>query len=101
MKDPARAYEKYAEFRFYEGLNDFLPQAQRKLTLSYGFNGTPGIKDPIEVFGVPHTEVDLIIVNGESVGFNYQLQNTDHVSVYPVFEGLDITLVRIRYFISQ
>lgn len=93
MKDPALHYEKYAEFRFYEELNDFLPPAQCKQTMSYAFNGTPGIKDPIEVLGVPHTEVDLIIVNGESVGFNYQLQNADRVSVYPVSEGLAITPV--------
>jgi uncharacterized protein len=97
MKHAARHFEKCAEFRFYEELNDFLPQAQRKQTLPYWFNGSPGIKDPIEVFGVPHTEVDLIIVNRESVGFDYKLQNTDRVSVYPVFEGMDISpIVKIR-----
>lgn len=86
-----------AEFRFYEELNDFLPSRQQKQTLAYRFNGNPGIKDPIEVFGVPHTEVDLIVVNGESVGFDYQLKNGDRVAVYPVFEGFDITpVVRLR-----
>jgi hypothetical protein len=30
---------------------------------------------------VPHTEVDLILVNGVSVGFEYQLQEDDRVSV--------------------
>ncbi|MDD1611525.1 MAG: Mut7-C ubiquitin/RNAse domain-containing protein [Methylococcaceae bacterium] len=86
-----------AEFRFYEELNDFLPPEQRKQTVIYRFNGNPGIKDPIEVFGVPHTEVDLIVVNGESVGFDYKLKNADRVAVYPVFEGFDITpIVRLR-----
>lgn len=86
-----------AEFRFYEELNDFLPEAQRKKTLCYHFNGQPGIKDPIEVFGVPHTEVDLIIVNGCSVGFGYQLQHNDRVAVYPVFEGIDISpIVKLK-----
>jgi len=89
--------EYTAEFRFYEELNDFLPPEQRKRTVYYRFNGHPGIKDPIEVFGVPHTEVDLIIVNGQSVGFDYQLQADDRVAVYPVFESLDIgSLTRLR-----
>ncbi|MGZ5029849.1 MAG: Mut7-C RNAse domain-containing protein [Methylobacter sp.] len=90
--------EEYtAEFRFYEELNDFLPPKQQKRTNLYRFSGHPGIKDSIEVFGVPHTEVDLIIVNGQSVGFDYQLQARDRVAVYPVFEALDITpLIRLR-----
>jgi hypothetical protein len=89
--------EYTAEFRFYEELNDFLPLEQRKRTSLYLFSGHPGIKDPIEVFGVPHTEVDLIVVNGQSVGFDYQLQAGDRVAVYPVFETLDITsLVKLR-----
>lgn len=90
-------YGKYAEFRFYEELNDFLPISQRKQTLPYRFNGAPAIKDPIEALGVPHTEVELIIVNGESAGFDYKLQNKDRVAVYPVFEGLDISpLIKLR-----
>ena len=89
--------EYTAEFRFYGELNDFLAPAQRKPTRLYRFSGHPGIKDPIEVFGVPHTEVELIIVNGQSVGFDYQLQAGDRVAVYPVFETLDIgSLIRLR-----
>jgi len=89
--------EYLAEFRFYAELNDFLPPVQRKRTIQYRFSGHPGIKDPIEVFGVPHTEVELIIVNAESVGFNYQLQTGDRVAVYPVFKSLDTPpLLRLR-----
>ena len=83
--------EYTAEFRFYAELNDFLPPEQCQQSMRYCFNGHPGIKDPIEVFGVPHTEVDLIVVNGQSVGFGYQLQAGDRVAVYPVFKSLDIT----------
>ena len=53
-----------AYFRFYEELNDFLLPVQHKRTLPYAFTEHPGIKDPIEVFGIPHTEVELIVVNG-------------------------------------
>ncbi len=86
-----------ANFRFYEELNDFLPARRQKRNIEYRFDGQPAIKDPIEVLGVPHSEVDLVLVNGESVGFGYRLNNGDRVAVYPVFESLDIgELQRLR-----
>ncbi len=89
--------EHSAAFRFYEELNDFLPAHRRKQEIFYAFNGHPGIKDPIEALGVPHTELDLIVVNGESVGFDYQLRSGDRAAVYPVFESLDISpIVKLR-----
>ena len=101
MKRPeqkqSRVFEHAAEFRFYAELNDFLKPPLRMQSLPYRFDGHPGIKDAIEARGVPHTEVDLIVVNGQSVGFDYQLQNGDRVAVYPVFEGLDISpIVKLR-----
>lgn len=88
---------KTAYFRFYEELNDFLPVEHHKQTVTHSFKGYPGIKDPIEALGVPHPEIELIIVNGRSVGFDYQLQDGDRVAVYPMFESLDVTpLVRLR-----
>ena len=86
-----------ANFRFYEELNDFLPPENHKQSIAYRFGGQPAIKDPIEVLGVPHSEVDLILVNGESMGFDYKLQDGDRVAVYPVFESFDISpLQRLR-----
>lgn len=82
-------------FRFYEELNDFLPKNRRKTTFESAFNGKRSIKDIIEALGVPHTEIDLILVNGKSVEFNYILQDQDRVSVYPVFESLNITDVTL------
>jgi uncharacterized protein with PIN domain len=91
------AREHTATFRFYEELNDFLPRLRRGRELAYAFNGIPGIKDAIEAQGIPHTEVELILVNGESCGFDRRLEPGDRVSVYPVFETLDISpLVRLR-----
>ena len=80
-----------ADFRFYEELNDFLSKSKRKTVFSVTFKGNPAIKDTIESIGVPHTEVDLILVNSSPVDFSYQLKNGDRVSVYPVFESLDIS----------
>jgi len=79
-----------AQFRFYAELNDFLPVDRKKKTFSYSFYGTPSVKDAIESIGIPHTEVDLILVNGVSVDFKFHLRNDDIISVYPVFESLDI-----------
>ena len=84
-------------FRFYEELNDFLPKHRRKTDFEAKFKGKRSIKDMIEALGIPHTEIDLILVNGNSVDFNYILQDEDRVSVYPVFESLNITNVtRLR-----
>ncbi|MEA1885582.1 MAG: Mut7-C RNAse domain-containing protein [Bacteroidota bacterium] len=88
---------KQAHFRFYEELNELLPDDRRKVSFPYKFTGKPSVKDAIEALGVPHVEVDLILVNGESVDFSYNLKDGDKVSVYPVFEGLDISpLIRLR-----
>lgn len=81
-------------FRFYEELNDFLPKKRRKVRFPHTYIDRASIKDVIESLGVPHTEVDLILVNGNSVDFNYLLKDSDEISVYPVFESLDITEVQ-------
>ena len=86
-----------ATFRFYQELNDFLPPAHRQVAFEHEWRGTPSIKHLIEALGVPHTEVDLILVNDRSVAWAYQPQEGDRVAVYPVFESLDITpLIRLR-----
>jgi len=63
-----------AEFRFYEELNDFLPPERRRVAFRYSVAGTRSVKDAIEAIGVPHTEVDLILVDGHSVGFDRVLR---------------------------
>ena len=86
-----------ASFRFYAELNDFLPYNRRQVAFTCSFQGHPSIKDIIESLGVPHPEIDLILVNGLSVDFSYPIKDGDRVSVYPVFEGLDISsLVQLR-----
>ena len=84
-------------FRFYEELNDFLPPNRRKQDFTIPFRPQNSIKDMIESVGVPHTEVDLILVNGHSVEFSYIVRPGDQISVYPVFESFDIANVtRLR-----
>ena len=86
-----------AEFRFYEELNDFLPAARRKVGFMQTFHGTPAVRDVIQAIGVPHTAVDLVLVDGRSVGFSHRLRGGERVAVYPVFERLEIgPLLRLR-----
>jgi uncharacterized protein with PIN domain len=86
-----------AEFRFYEELNDFLPPTRKKRSFSYRFDGSPSVKDAVEAIGIPHTEVELVVVNGQSVEWGYRLRDGDRVAVYPVFESIDVSpAVRLR-----
>ena len=80
--------------RFYEELNGFLDKKNQKKDIESGFNGTRSVKDLIESFGVPHVEVDLILVNGKPVDFTYLTEDGDRISVYPVFERLNIAGVQ-------
>jgi uncharacterized protein len=79
-----------AIFRFYAELNDFLPAARRQVMFEHEFSGRVSVKDMIESLGVPHPEIDLILVNGVSVDFGYLVADGDSISIYPVFESLDI-----------
>lgn len=86
-----------ATFRFHEELNDFLAPARRKREFSAPCARRATTKHMIEALGVPHTEVELILVNGEPVGFDRILQDGDRVAVYPRFEAMDVTpLLRVR-----
>jgi len=86
-----------AAFRFYAELNDFLPRERRRIAFEREFSGRVAVKDMIESLGVPHPEIDLILVNGVSVDFGYLVRDGDSVSVYPVFESLDIQpVIRLR-----
>lgn len=80
--------------RFYEELNDFLPEEKRKKRFIHHFIDRTSVKDLIESLGIPHAEVDLILVNRKSVGFNFLINDGDDISVYPVIESFDITDVQ-------
>jgi uncharacterized protein len=80
--------------RFYEELNDFLPIGKRKRRFEHHFIDRTSVKDLIESIGVPHTEVDLILVNRQSVSFKYKINDGDDISVYPVFESFNISEVQ-------
>ena len=74
--------EHLAQFRFFGKSNDLLPVKRKNIWFFHSFNGQPSIKDSIESLGVPHTEIDFILVNGKSVTFAYQLKPDDKVAIY-------------------
>jgi hypothetical protein len=84
-------------FRFYAELNDFLAPGRRAREFACRCARAASVKHMIEALGVPHTEVELVLVNGESVGFDRALGEGDRVAVYPRFEAFDVTpLLRVR-----
>jgi uncharacterized protein len=86
-----------AVLRFYEELNDFLPPSRRKQAFELGFEPPAPARHLIETCGVPHTEVELILLNGVSVGLEQPVADGDRIAVYPLFEALDIRpLLRLR-----
>jgi len=86
-----------AYFRFYEELNDYLPAEKRKNTFSLSLKGPTTIKEAVCFLRVPPEEVDLVLVNGESVPFDHIIREGDRLSIYPIFESLDISKVtRLR-----
>ncbi|BAU67139.1 hypothetical protein STA3757_45490 [Stanieria sp. NIES-3757] len=84
-----------ATFCFQGELNYFLPSHQKEVNFVHQFKERPSIKDAIESLGVPHPEVNYIVVddtppfnddswvNQQSVDFSYILQDGDRVTIYP------------------
>lgn len=86
-----------ATFRFYEELNDFLAPGRRRREFTVPCARAATTKHMIEALGIPHTEVELILLNGVSVGFGALLREGDRVAVYPRFEAFDVApLLRVR-----
>ena len=81
---------KMLTLRFYHTLNDFLPPDQKNKTLSHPLTKARSVKDLIESIGIPHTEVDLIVVNGEAKDFSYPVKNDDHIHAYPAMQRPDL-----------
>jgi len=79
-----------AHFRFHGDLNFFLPRGRRDTGFTHTFDWRGSVKDMIESFGIPHPEIELILANNVSVGFDYIVQPDDNIHVYPAFNGLDL-----------
>lgn len=80
-------------FRFYEELNDYLPEEMRKRWIESEVTKGTTIGEKIQSFGIPLEEIDLILVNQHSETRNYVLREGDRISVFPVFELFDISKI--------
>ena len=86
-----------AYFRLYEELNDYLPVNKRKTIFSLSLKNPTTIYEAICSLGVPPEEVDLVLVNSESAPFDHIIAEGDKISIYPIFESLDISgVTRLR-----
>ena len=80
----------HATLRFYGDLADLASDADRSGEARVPVERPRSVKDAIESCGVPHTEVDLVVVNGSSVGFGHLVGAGDRLGVYPPFESIDV-----------
>jgi uncharacterized protein with PIN domain len=80
-----------AQIRCYAELNDFLPIRWRRRAFPYAFTVPGSVKDALESLGVPHPEIDLILINGQPAGFDRILADGDRVAAFPGFRRLDIS----------
>lgn len=87
----------HVEVRAYAELADFLPPDERGTTVERPYRSHQTVKDVVEAMGIPHTEIDLIVVGGEAVGFSHRPRAGDRIAVYPMFERLDVgSVARLR-----
>jgi hypothetical protein len=86
-----------ATLRFYAELNDFLRSDRRFRDWTLAFTPPAPARHLIELCGVPHTEVELIIRRGESLGLEEPVAPGDRLAVYTMFEAFDVRpLLRLR-----
>jgi uncharacterized protein len=70
--------------RFDGDLNVFLRSKAGDAVIERRLVEKTSIKDVIESCGVPHPEVDLILIDEQAVGFDHTLANDAKVEVFPV-----------------
>ncbi len=81
MTEPADSFR--VVFRFHGDLNDHLPPQRRNVSFGHAFDHRASVKDVIESLGVPHPEIEVVLVNGVPVPWSYLVRDGDHVEVFP------------------
>jgi len=86
-----QAAARVVTVRLYGSLNDFVPAARRGQAFAHAFGGSPSVKDLLESLGVPHPELDLLLLDGAPVGFGARVEDGSRLAAYPAFESLDLS----------
>jgi len=71
-------------FQFHGSLDFFLRARNASEAVTKVLQEKTSVKDAIESCGVPHPEVDLILVDGKSVDFSYQLEVDIKIAIFSV-----------------
>jgi len=80
---------EWINISFHGQLNDLLPLRQRQQETSFKLHKARSVKDLVESIGIPHTEIDVILVDEQSVDFNHQLVGGESIQVYPANHSID------------
>ena len=92
---------------FHGDLPFFLRSKRRHEIIEHRLAEKTSVKDVIESCGVPHPEVDLILINGEPVDFHHTLGANVDVDVYPVgflttfFTNKRLQITHFNKFVSD
>ncbi len=84
----------HISLRAYGRLNDFLPVRRRQRRFEHDVNGYPSVKDVIESLGIPHPEIELVLVNDLPADFSHRVQVGDRISIYPPFRQIELSTHR-------
>jgi uncharacterized protein with PIN domain len=76
--------------RCYAELNDMLPEWRRYRETTVSWEGDAKVVELITLLKIPVSNVDLILLNGESVSLDDPVRAGDRLALYPVFESFDI-----------
>lgn len=82
---------KRVSVRVYGPLNDFVSMARRQATSTCTLDGTTSVKDLLEGLGVPHPEIELLLVNDEPAAFDRLVADGDRIAAFPRFHALDVS----------
>jgi uncharacterized protein len=80
--------------RFFGELNELLPPDRREGATSLEIPSGSGVKDVVESLGVPHTEIDVILVDRRSVGFDHRLIGGEKIEVHPAADEVGVSPVQ-------
>ncbi len=82
---------KYVYIRLFADLNYFVPESLKQKNIRLTVFGKPSVKDVIESIGVPHTEFEMVTLNGEPTEIDGNVNENDQLVVYPHFYQIPIT----------
>lgn len=74
----------HVTLRFYGDLADLVDEVEQAVPIGR----RRSVKDVVESVGVPHPEVGVLVVDGQSVGFDHLVAGGERVAVYPPFQSL-------------